>query len=263
MDLVSSRPFGRVVADIAVPALRLRPALELAEFVELRVGGEDVVGLVEGLHRDFPVAVEVQPFAPLVAHVPQPERVEDLRGGKQVVGQRLAVGVHVDEQPAAPGVHLNRCEVSVLRGQRALPVILLADVGARTVQAVGPAVESADKRLSCSAASGLGALRCVDQPAAAVHAHVVVRSELVWPGAHDDDRVVEDVVREVATHLGYLLDTTDLLPNLAPQLVSLGAGIVLRDVGVDADRHGFRKLFCRLKFRSTFGIGHHCLLTAD
>ena len=92
----------RVVADVAVLALRLGPALELAELVELRMRGEHVVGLVEGLHRDLPVAVEVQPLAPLVAHVLQAERVEDLRGREQVVGQRFAVGIHVDRTASRP-----------------------------------------------------------------------------------------------------------------------------------------------------------------
>ena len=63
-----------------------------------------------------------------------------------------------------------------------------------------------------------GAGRGVDQPAAAVHAHVVVCRELGWPRAHDDDRVVEDVVGQVAADLGQFLDPADLLPDLAPQL---------------------------------------------
>ena len=124
-------------------ALRLGPALELAELVELRMRGEHVVGLVEGLHRDFPVAVEVQPLAPLVAHVLQTERVEDLRRRKEIVGQRFAVGIHVDEKPATPGVDLYRGEVGIRGSQHALPVVLLANVRARAVQSVCPAVESA------------------------------------------------------------------------------------------------------------------------
>ena len=55
------------------------------------------------------------------------------------------------------------------------------------------------------------------------------------PGAHDDDRVVEDVVGQVAADLGDLLDAADLLPHLAPQLVAFGAGVLLGDVGLDAD----------------------------
>ena len=62
------------------------------------------------------------------------------------------------------------------------------------------------------------------------------------PGAHDDDRVVEDVVGEVAADLGDLLDPADLLPHLAPQLVALGAGVLLGDVGLDADGHRFGQL---------------------
>ncbi len=70
-----------------------------------------------------------------------------------------------------------------------------------------------------------------------MHAYVVVRLEFVWAGAHDDDRVVEDVVGEVAAHLGDLLNPADLLPHLAPQLVAFCAGILLACVGVHADGH--------------------------
>ncbi len=217
-----------------------------------------MVGLVEGLHRDFPVAVEVQPLAPLVAHVLQTERIEDLRRGKEVVRQGFTVGIHVDEQPAAPGVDLDRGEMGVLRGQHTLPVVLLPNVGAGAVQSVCPAVESADERLLRLAAGVLGALGGVDQTAAAVHAHVVVccKSDSFGSCAHDDDGVVEDVVGEVAADLGDLLDPADLLPHLAPQLVALGAGILLGDVCVDADGHRLREFLGCLHFGLVVDIGH-------
>ncbi len=136
--------------------------------------------------------------------------------------------------------------------EHALPVVLFADVRAGAVQSVCPAVESAHERLPRSAACVLRAVGGVDQSAAAMHAHVVVRLEFVWAGAHDDDRVVEDVVGEVAAHLGDLLDPADLLPHLPPQLVAFGAGVLLGDVGLHADGHRFRKFFRSLDFH----IGH-------
>jgi hypothetical protein len=51
--------------------------------------------------------------------------------------------------------------------------------------------------------------------------------ELVRSGPHDEDRVVEDVVRQISADLGDLLDAADLLPYLPPQPVPLGAGVVL------------------------------------
>ena len=58
------------------------------------------------------------------------------------------------------------------------------------------------------------------------------KSDDPGPGTHDDDRVVEDVVGQVTADLGDLLDTADLLPHLAPQLVPLGAGVGLGGVGL-------------------------------
>ena len=248
--------FWRVVADVAVLALRLGPALEFAEFVELRVRGEDVVGLVERLQRDLPVAVEVHPLAPLAAHVLQAERVEDLGGREQVVGQRLAVGIHVDPQPAAPGVDAHRRQVGVRRRQRALPVVLLTDVRAGAVQTVCPAVESAYERLAGPALGVLGAFGHVDEPAAAVHAHVVVCRKLVCTGPHDDDRVVEDVVGQVTAHLGQLLDPADLLPDLAPQPIPFRPCIFRRGVGLHPDRRRGGEFFVPRVGDSLNGVGH-------
>ena len=215
-----------------------------------------MIRLVEGLQRDLPVAVEVQPLAPLVAHVLQSERVENLRCGEQVVHQRLAVGIHVDPQPAAPGVDLDWGQVRVLRRQRAFPVVLLTNVRARAVQSVCPAVESAHEGLAGPAARVFCALGRVDQPPPAVHADVVVGCELVRSGAHDDDRVVEDVVGQVAADLGKLVDPADLLPHFSPQLVALRAGVVLGGVRLDGDRQRLGEFFCGLSFGSALDVGH-------
>ena len=143
-----------------------------------------------------------------------------------------------------------------LRRERTLPVVLLADVGARAVQTIGPAVEAADEGLPGLVAGVLGAGRHVDEPAAAVHADVVVGAKLVGARAHHDDRVVTDVVGQVAADVGDLLDAPDLLPHLAPQLVSLGPGVGLGDVGLDADRRRAREFFDDFAYDVVLGVGH-------
>ncbi len=247
---------------MAVLALGFRPSLEFTELVELGMRGVHVVGLVEGLQCDLPVAVEGEPPAPFVAHVLQAERVENFGGGEQEVGQRLAVGIHVDPQPAAPGVDPDGSKVGVVGCESVLPVLLFADMRARAVEAIGPAVKAADKRLSGSGAGVLGALGRVDQAPAAVHADVVVCVEFPLAGAHHDDRVVENVVGQVTAHIGQLLHATDLLPNLAPQPVALGAGIVLRNVCLDPDRHRLREFLGRFGIHAFGQVGHHILLIA-
>ena len=69
----------------------------------------------------------------------------------------------------------------LLRCQRILPVLPLRDVDARTVQTVGPAVESADEGFPGPTTGVLGPLGRVYQPTAAMHAYVVVRLEFVGP----------------------------------------------------------------------------------
>ena len=155
---------------------------------------------------------------------------------------------------------LDRREVGILRSQRAFPVVLLADVGTGAVESVCPAVKPADERLSCATTRVLRALGGVDEPPTAVHADVVVGLELVGTAAHDDDRVVEDVVGEVAADVRDFLDAADLLPDLSPQLVAFGAGVVLGDVRVDADGHRIGKLFGRSGIDAAFCVGHTCLL---
>ena len=157
-------------------------------------------------------------------------------GGLEIVAQRLAVGIHVDPDPAAPGVDLDLAQPRALVRQRALPVLLVQRRGCsrrpgRTRQPWKPQTKCA-----LLAAGVLRAGGSVHQPAAAMRAHVVVGADLVGRRAHDQDRVVEDVVGEVVADLGDLLDAADLLPHLAPQLVALRPGVVLGNVGLHADR---------------------------
>src|SRR6202008_767512 len=75
------------------------------------------------------------------------------------------------------------------------------------------------------------------QAAAAVLADVVIGGNAILGGAADDDRFVEDVVGDEIADLAQFLLAAGDLPDLAPQLRILGAGIAFRDIGLDAD-HG-------------------------
>ena len=125
-------------------------------------------------------------------------------------------------------------------------------------------MEAAHERLARPARTVLGARRGVDELAAPVHADVVVGRKVSRsgsnPGTHQDDRVVEDVVGQVAADLGHVLDAPGLLPHLAPQPVSLVAGVLLGEVGLDADGHRLGQFLDGL---GGLGFGHHVLLMAD
>src|SRR3546814_7873985 len=88
-------------------------------------------------------------------------------------------------------------------------------------------MERADER-GALAHRLLGPRRRIDQLAAAMRADVVERLVGIRPGAHDDDRIVEDVVGQIAADLRQILDTADLQPALAPELVALGTQVGFR-----------------------------------
>ena len=92
------------------------------------------------------------------------------------------------------------------------------------------------------AAGVAGPLRRIDQPAAAMLADIVVGLDLIGRGPHDQNRVIEDVISEIIADFGDLLDAAGLLPHFAPQLVTLGADIVLRNIGFHADSERLGKL---------------------
>ena len=128
------------------------------------------------------------------------------------------------------------------------------------LQVEPPAVVAADELVS-RAAGVLGSLGCIDQSAAAMRAHVVVGADLVWRRAHDQDRIVEDVVGEIIADLGDVLEPAGLLPHLAPQLVALGPGIVLGDIGLQRVDHRVRQVLSR--FDNPDRITHRILPLCD
>src|SRR3546814_9836650 len=98
---------------------------------------------------------------------------------------------------------------SVGIGQRATPIVLLADARAVAVEVERPAMERADER-GALAHRLLGPRRRIDQLAAAMRADVVERLVGIRPGSHDDDRIVEDVVGQIAADLRQILDPSSL-----------------------------------------------------
>src|SRR5204862_5556377 len=166
-----------------------------------------------------------QPPAPPVAHVLQLERVEQGGRGLQVVAQRLALRVHVEPDPAAPGAGPDLLQAGLLTGEAAGPVLALGDAGVLAVEVVAPSVEAADE-LPAVAAGVPGARRGVDQAAAPVRADVVVRPDLLGAGADHDEGVVHDLVGQVVADLRDLLHPAGLLPDPGPQLVPLGPGVL-------------------------------------
>src|SRR5580693_3735218 len=211
---------------MAMLTLRFAPTDEFAEPHELRMRTRHVVGFVERLHGDLPVAVEHDPAAPPAAHVLQLERLQERCGRLEIIPQGLTLRVEIDPDPPAPRVDLDAAEPSALIGERTPPVLLVHDESALAFEVVRPAMKTANE-LQLLALGVMGARRRIDQAAPAVRAHVVERLDGVGRRTHDQNRVIEDLIGDVITDLGDLLETPSLQPDLAPQLVALGSRVFL------------------------------------
>jgi hypothetical protein len=195
------------------------------------MGDADVIGLGEGFDRDLPVALEHDPLAPAVAHPVELELIEMAGRRFEIVTQGPAIGIHVDPDPATPGVDLDLAQPGALLGQHAIPVLLVGNVGAVAIEVVAPAVKAADELLAL-AAGAVRALGCVDELAAAVRADVVKGLDRVLCGTHDQDRVLADLVGDEVADVGDFLDAPGVLPDLRPQQIAFGIGVLARQEGL-------------------------------
>ena len=226
----------------SVQSMRRAVGVVLTVLEQLRMRPRDVIRLHEGLEGRLPVAVEDHPLPPLEAHLLELEGIEKARSGLEVFAQTYGARVHVDEEPAAPSVDLDLAERGALLIEHTLPVLLVEDISILAVQVVGPAVKPANERLPVPAGAVLAG-RCIDQPAAAMRADVMVRLDGSGRGAHDQDRVLADLVGDVVARLGDFLDTAGDLPHPRPEAIGFGAGILRRNEGFDRVGHGLFQIF--------------------
>src|SRR3546814_12908955 len=76
-----------------------------------------MIAFVEGLDRDFPVAVEDRRLAPVIVHAADVVRTEiGLRRGEMLL-EADAVAVQIDIDRAAPAPELDGHEVEIVVGQ--------------------------------------------------------------------------------------------------------------------------------------------------
>src|ERR1700722_8619494 len=130
--------------------------------------------------------------------------------------ERLAIRVHIDEHPTAPDSRPHFVQPHGAGGQTIAPVLFIHDLNGTAVEVVAPAVERADEL------PGAPASLC--QLVAAMRTHVVERFDAVLGRADDDDRVLENIVSDVAADAREFLQATGKLPDLRPELLRFGAG---------------------------------------
>src|SRR5207249_4356922 len=108
-------------------------------------------------------------------------------------------------------------EVQVVRVEAALleAFLTVERERRRAVEVPPPAVEGADDLSAAERAATDGKLR------GPVAARVLVRLDLVRPGAHDEDRVAGHRVLDEVTDVGDLLEPAGQLPHTRPELLVL------------------------------------------
>ena len=167
-----------------------------------------MIAFDEGAHRRLPVAGEIEPLPPGVAHLVQLERIQHRRDWPEIVEQRLAIRIHVDPDPSAPAVALHRLQPDIVGIQRLAPILGRQDESIFAVQIPAPAMKAAIELIGMAAAGG--------QPAPAVLTYVVISLDPVLSGAHHDDGFVHDIVGDIIADLRDFLDPAGRLPHPGP-----------------------------------------------
>ena len=204
----AARALARLRSEHAMDATPVAPGRLGRIFGQLRMGAGNMIALVERLDRDLPVARKMQPLAPAIAHLLQLERVEHRCRRLQIVTQRRRVRVHADEHPAAPCVDTHVAQPQRIGLQAVAPGILADDADIIAVQIPAPGMEGADQPLRIAAPFG--------QLPAAMAADVEIGGNPVGRGAHDDDRVIDNVISDIVADLRDFLFPAGDLPDFGP-----------------------------------------------
>ena len=143
LQVRARRPVRRDGAREGVPGVVLA-VLVAGALEDLRVGRDDVKRLHEGLLCHLPVrwqdlcapGLQIARFRLPVAEV--------VGQSAQMLGERRCLEVHVDEDPAAPGVHLH-CRQSEVRAIDVWEIPVGGDAAIAAVKIPAEAMEGADE----------------------------------------------------------------------------------------------------------------------
>src|ERR1700733_8343874 len=221
--------------------------------LQLRVGRRDVVELIEGLHRDLPIALHddrLEPtgaqFLEFIGRAALGYRIEEF-------AERFGLLIEIDEYPAPPGIDQHRLQRDIGVGHMTavVPVVSLRDALDRAIQMPTPAVEAARDFLNLP-------FRIEDAPATMLTS-IVKGFESMFGRADDDDCVIADVICQIAANVAQLLDAARHLPDFRPKPLLLEFRDLRRKIDIlrqqelralSACRRGNRCFECRHYFTS-------------
>ena len=195
-----------------------RVALVVVEAHQPRVGDRHVVALEVVLDHDLPVGGLAAAAALGAEHLElwDPVALEALGEPPRELGQRLRLGVEVDEHEAGQGLD-PRGHQAQLRLVELGVVAMLGHAHQPPVGGVvGPAVVAAADRALALAVAG-------QQLGASVAADVAVGAKLAVLGADDQHGLIAGAGGDVGVGLGQLADVARVLPAAGEDRVHLAA----------------------------------------
>ena len=234
---------GEDHARVAVVAVVDRVHV-VAELDRPGVRGREVIGLVEGVHRGLPVALDLDRAVESELPALEVVGVEVLGDHAEILAQRCGVRVEADEHEAGPGFAMHGTKAQPIGGHALREALGVERAQQLAVEVVLPAVEQAAELAGVTTAR-------LAEPIAPVHTDVVTRGERAIALAHHQHRLGADLIREVVAGLGCVRGTAREQPHLGPhalplELRELAAGVALlrnRDMvecGLGSLRHGCR-----------------------
>ena len=188
--------------------------------------------VVEGLHRvldiALPVGADDMVLAPDGRHVVEPVRAQVIAEVAEMIRQRAAAGIEIDEDEALPAFQPDLGQ-PVLRGVEIARPLHPVGEGESAVEAIGPAVIGAD--------DALAAPLSVEQLRAAVPAGIGEGAEPPPAVAQHEIFRTGEAHGRVAAGLGPVIGAADQVPLAEENALDLAAVERLR--GIAAGRQGF------------------------
>ncbi|MNN15349.1 hypothetical protein D3C81_1284510 [compost metagenome] len=212
---------------------------------QLRVQGNDVIGLVEVVLNHLPVAVHFTGEVHHSHHLVHLVGFELVGHHAQRVTQGGCLRIHVEPHQATEGFAAQLLEMQLADRIALREILGILGNQQAAVQAVAPAVVVADQALH------LGLL-ALDHAIAAVLTNVVEGADVTVVVAQDEDRLATDLNGDHAARLRQLGHSASDMPDAGPHVIPLLLHELAGVVAIASDRVAAQEVFIHESFLGAF-----------